>query len=160
MCEECDGWQTRTFPVPPSQPVAAVAHHTDVRTLIRRRLTERHPWLYPVAVRVHQARRHGRHQRNAGGRGHAFWRQAHRLPRDDIAGCLQSVVLVGWFSMGVPRLLERRSLREPARAIRIDRRQSLCAGRASQPLSRPLATNRPTTISASNGNDAQCCPSD
>ena len=24
----------------------------------RRRLTERHPWLYPVAVRVHQARRH------------------------------------------------------------------------------------------------------
>jgi len=32
-------------------------HPNDVRTLTRRRLTERHPWLYPVAVRVHQARR-------------------------------------------------------------------------------------------------------
>jgi vancomycin resistance protein VanW len=31
---------------------------TGVHTLTRRRLTERHPWLYPVAVRVHQARRH------------------------------------------------------------------------------------------------------
>jgi vancomycin resistance protein VanW len=30
----------------------------DVHTLTRRRLTERLPWLYPVAVRVHQARRH------------------------------------------------------------------------------------------------------
>jgi vancomycin resistance protein VanW len=29
-----------------------------VHTLTRRRLTERHPWLYPIAVRVHQARRH------------------------------------------------------------------------------------------------------
>ena len=29
-----------------------------MQTLTRRRLTERHPWLYPVAVRVHQARRH------------------------------------------------------------------------------------------------------
>jgi vancomycin resistance protein VanW len=29
-----------------------------VHTLVRRRLTERHPWLYPVAVRAHQARRH------------------------------------------------------------------------------------------------------
>ncbi len=27
-------------------------------TLVRRRLSERHPWLYPVAVRFHQARRH------------------------------------------------------------------------------------------------------
>ena len=34
------------------------AHPIDVRTLTRRRLTERHPWLYPLAVRVHQARRH------------------------------------------------------------------------------------------------------
>jgi vancomycin resistance protein VanW len=29
-----------------------------VQTLTRRRLTERHPWLYPLAVRVHRARRH------------------------------------------------------------------------------------------------------
>jgi vancomycin resistance protein VanW len=29
-----------------------------VPTLTRRRLTERHRWLYPVAVRVHQVRRH------------------------------------------------------------------------------------------------------
>ncbi len=33
-------------------------HPTYVRTLTRRRLTERHPWLYPIAVRAHQARRH------------------------------------------------------------------------------------------------------
>jgi vancomycin resistance protein VanW len=32
-------------------------HPTDVRALRRRRLTERLPWLYPVAVRVHRARR-------------------------------------------------------------------------------------------------------
>jgi vancomycin resistance protein VanW len=32
----------------------------DVHTLTRRRLTERHPWLYPLAVRLHQARRHAR----------------------------------------------------------------------------------------------------
>ncbi len=29
-----------------------------MHTLTRRRLTERHPWLYPFAVRAHQARRH------------------------------------------------------------------------------------------------------
>ena len=29
-----------------------------MHTVTRRRLTERHPWLYPVAVRVHQLRRH------------------------------------------------------------------------------------------------------
>ena len=34
------------------------AHPIDVRTLARRRLTERQPWLYPLAVRVHRARRH------------------------------------------------------------------------------------------------------
>jgi vancomycin resistance protein VanW len=38
------------------------AHPTGVPTLhpslVRRRLTERHPWLYPLAVRVHQARRY------------------------------------------------------------------------------------------------------
>ena len=33
-------------------------HPTDVDTLTHRRLTERHPWLYPLAVRAHQARRH------------------------------------------------------------------------------------------------------
>ena len=38
--------------------IAASAHPMDVHTLTRRRLTERHPWLHPVAVRVHQARRH------------------------------------------------------------------------------------------------------
>jgi vancomycin resistance protein VanW len=41
-----------------SQPAAPTAHPTDVHTLTRRRVTERHPWLYPLAVRVHQARRH------------------------------------------------------------------------------------------------------
>ena len=45
-----------------TQPAAAEAHPTDVDTLshslVRRRLAERHPWLHPVAVRVHQARRH------------------------------------------------------------------------------------------------------
>jgi len=40
------------------QPAAHVAHPTDVRTLTRRRVTERHPWLYPLAVKAHQARRH------------------------------------------------------------------------------------------------------
>ena len=42
----------------PSQPVSVVAHPTDVHTVTRHRLTERHPWLYPVVVRAHQARRH------------------------------------------------------------------------------------------------------
>ena len=42
----------------PSQPTAFAAHPTDVRTLTRRRLTERHRWAYPLAVRVHQVRRH------------------------------------------------------------------------------------------------------
>jgi vancomycin resistance protein VanW len=41
-----------------SQPAAPAAHHTDVQALTRRRLTERHPSLYPLAVRAHQARRH------------------------------------------------------------------------------------------------------
>jgi vancomycin resistance protein VanW len=41
-----------------SQPAAPVAHHTDMSTLTRRRPTERFPWLYPFAVRVHQLRRH------------------------------------------------------------------------------------------------------
>ena len=40
------------------QPAAWSRHHTDVHTLTRRRLSERHSWLYPVAVRAHQARRH------------------------------------------------------------------------------------------------------
>jgi vancomycin resistance protein VanW len=50
--------------VPPKsgQPVPALAHPIDVRTLYRslarRRVTERHPWLYPVAVRLHRLRRH------------------------------------------------------------------------------------------------------
>jgi len=47
-----------TLRVLPPQPAPRAAHHTEVRTLARRRLTERHRWLYPVAVRVHQARRH------------------------------------------------------------------------------------------------------
>ena len=42
----------------PSQPVSVAAHPTDVHTVTPRRLTDRHPWLYPVAVRAHQARRH------------------------------------------------------------------------------------------------------
>jgi vancomycin resistance protein VanW len=40
------------------QPDAVDRRHTDVRILARRRLTDRHPWLYPVAVRAHRARRH------------------------------------------------------------------------------------------------------
>ena len=46
------------LPVLTSQPAAAAAHPIDVRTLARRRLTERHRWLYPHAVRVHRAKRH------------------------------------------------------------------------------------------------------
>jgi vancomycin resistance protein VanW len=42
----------------PSQPAASSAHPTDVHTLTRRRLTERLPALYPLAVRAHQVRRH------------------------------------------------------------------------------------------------------
>ncbi|MDX6374369.1 MAG: vancomycin resistance protein VanW [Nocardioidaceae bacterium] len=46
----------------PSQPAVPAAHPTDVhslyRSLARRRPTERHRWLYPLAVRAHQARRH------------------------------------------------------------------------------------------------------
>jgi len=40
------------------QPAALGAHPRDVQTLTRRRLAERHPWLYPVAVKVHQTRRY------------------------------------------------------------------------------------------------------
>src|SRR5699024_2818543 len=57
-------------PPNPAQPDRRGGHLTDVGTvraedpaelrdtLTRRRVTERHPWLYPLAVRVHQARRH------------------------------------------------------------------------------------------------------
>ena len=45
------------MPVVPSQPTAVAAHPIDVHTLVRRRLTERHAWLYPVAVRLHQVKR-------------------------------------------------------------------------------------------------------
>jgi vancomycin resistance protein VanW len=41
-----------------AQPERPGPHHTDVSTLTQRRLTERHPWLYPWAVRAHQLRRH------------------------------------------------------------------------------------------------------
>jgi len=44
--------------VPQPQPDLEPGRHIDVRILSRRRLAERHPWLYPVAVRVHQVRRH------------------------------------------------------------------------------------------------------
>src|SRR4051812_4523811 len=52
------GRAVHTVPVLPSQPTPRAAHPTDVRTLARRRLTERLPLLYPLAVRLHQARRH------------------------------------------------------------------------------------------------------
>jgi vancomycin resistance protein VanW len=49
-------------PVLSSQPLPRTVHPTDVPTLhaalTRRRVTERHPRLYPVAVRLHQVRRH------------------------------------------------------------------------------------------------------
>ena len=50
----------QTAPVPPNpgQPDLARAHPIDVHLLTRRRLAERHPWLYPVAVRIHRVRRH------------------------------------------------------------------------------------------------------
>ena len=48
-----------------------------MHTLTRRRLSERHPWLYPVAVRVHQARRHVAWL-TSDTRG----RPAHRAPRE------------------------------------------------------------------------------
>jgi vancomycin resistance protein VanW len=44
--------------VPERQLDEEPQRHIDVQTLSRRRLTERHPWLYPVAVRAHQLRRH------------------------------------------------------------------------------------------------------
>jgi vancomycin resistance protein VanW len=40
------------------QPEGVSPHLTDMSALTRRRLTERHRWLYPLAVRTHQARRH------------------------------------------------------------------------------------------------------
>jgi len=40
------------------QPDEETQRHIDVHILARRRLSERHPWLYPVAVRAHQVRRH------------------------------------------------------------------------------------------------------
>src|SRR5436190_12539801 len=50
--------QTGPVPPNPAQPDARWRHLTHVHELSRRRLTERHPWLYPVAVLAHQARRH------------------------------------------------------------------------------------------------------
>lgn len=62
--------QNARVPPNPAQPDRRGGHHTDVGTthaehpdhlrdtLTRRRLTERHPWLYPLAVRVHQVQRH------------------------------------------------------------------------------------------------------
>ena len=54
--------QTAAVPPNPGQPVAPDVRRTDVTSLTRslasRRLTERHPSLYPLAVRVHQVRRH------------------------------------------------------------------------------------------------------
>src|SRR6185295_14703563 len=41
-----------------TQPRGTMPHLTGVSTLARRRLSERHPSLYPLAVRVHQLRRH------------------------------------------------------------------------------------------------------
>jgi vancomycin resistance protein VanW len=46
-----------TLAVLASQPEAVAPHLKDMSTLTRRRLTERHPWLFPVAVRTHQTRR-------------------------------------------------------------------------------------------------------
>src|SRR4051794_3188443 len=50
--------QTATVPPNSAQLGRLGGHHTAVRTLARRRLTERIPRLYPLAVRLHQLRRH------------------------------------------------------------------------------------------------------
>src|SRR3954471_24469655 len=51
-------WGLHTSRVTERQPGEELRRHTDVLILSRRRLAERHPWLYPLAVRVHQVRRH------------------------------------------------------------------------------------------------------
>jgi vancomycin resistance protein VanW len=44
--------------VPEPQHDEEPQRHIDVHILSRRRLAERHPWLFPIAVRVHRIRRH------------------------------------------------------------------------------------------------------